>query len=400
MSLSNSLPTEFSVGLTWDAAGSSCRPADLDVACLALDPTGLIMDACFFNNPVALGGAMRHSGDSRDGAAPGIDEFITVSTAMLPPYTYALVFVAMCANDGDFGPCESAQMHCFSLGTALTSPVALGQAAAQRSTVVVLGIARRSSAGWALEATVRGFPAPARSFMDVYRDILPMVAIDPVMAEELKSRQPVFSLKKGEAVTLPVGLTSVMFGLGWDSRCDVDASCVGLSANGSSVFTVYFSDKKYRDVVEHSGDNLTGEGGGDDERILVKLDSMPPEVDSIFFTVNVFSSSKNFTDVESEYCRLVDVTTGRELVRFNSLDSGEYNGVVLVGLYRNKAFPQQWSFKATALPAMGRTVRDLVDECQALQRSHRAGDAPLPPKYQQNLDRARQKADGSCCVVQ
>lgn len=295
-------------------------------------------------------------------------------------------------------------MHCFTpAGAALTSPVALGQAAAQRSTVVVLGIARRGAVGgeWCLEAAVRGFPAPARTFMDVYRDILPMVAIDPVMAEELKSRQPVFALKKGESLCLPVGLTSVMFGLGWDSRCDVDASCVGLSSNGTPVFVVYFGDKNHRGIVVHSGDNLTGAGSGDDEQIRVQLDQMPEEVDSIFFTVNVFSSSKDFTDVDGEFCRLVDTSGSREreIVRFDCLDSGKYNGIVIVGLYRNRAFPQQWSFKATALPAEGRTVRDLIDECQALQRSQRDGSS-LPPQYQQTAMRAREKTDTSCCVIQ
>jgi stress response protein SCP2 len=204
------------------------------------------------------------------------------------------------------------------------------------------------------------------------------------MAAELRKQQPVFQLGKGDAMPVPIGLTKVRFGLGWDSCCDVDASCIGLTADGRHEFSVYFVSRDWEGIVTHSGDNTSGAGSGDDEQITVDLQRMPMRVASFFFTVNVFTSGKNFTDVAGEYCRLVDMERETELLRFKSLDSaGPYNGVVLVALHRTPGLPQQWTFSAVAYPAGGRTCRDLVDECQMLQRKALyGGEAPPPPPPQ------------------
>jgi stress response protein SCP2 len=293
-----------------------------------------------------------------------------VTLPAAPPHTYAFVFCVMCQERCDFSACETSQVHLFAAGQALALPFALGQLG--KSTFATIGVARRVGGGggdgpWAFEFLVRGFPA--RNFMDVYADILELVAIDRVMAAELRKQQPVFQLRKGDAMSVPIGLTKVRFGLGWDSRCDVDSSCIGLTADGHHEFSVYFGSRNWEGIVVHSGDNTTGEGSGDDEQITVDLQRMPMRIASLFFTVNVFTSGKDFTDVAGEYCRLVDMERETALLRFKSLDSaGANNGVVLVALHRTPELPQQWTFSAVAYPAEGRTCSALVDECQMLQR--------------------------------
>lgn len=443
------LPSRFAVGISWgdgfpSAAATTTAgtvvAVDLDFAAVALDSTGLIMDACFFNNPCPFGGALRHGGDVRgedavshhnNGGGGAVGERIDVDLSLLPPHTYAVAFIAMCAGDGDFGPCESAQMFCVApvaaaavdgagnVGgpyaapapeTSLMNPIALGTAAAQKATVVVLAVARRTSAdksllpSFSFQPCLAALPRPARSFMDAYPTLLPLIDIDPVMAQELRNRQPSFNLAKGESVRLPVGMTEVVFGLGWDSRCDVDASCIGLGPEGVEKFNVYFGNKNYANgVVAHGGDNLTGEGEGDDEQIVVRLAAMPLSVTALFFTVNVYTSGKDFTDVDGEFCRLFDATPnsanhGREICRYNSLDSGSYNGIVIAALFRNPHFPQQWEFEATALPGMGNTSACLIGECRALQRSKVSGE-PLREAYEARR-RAACKSRSGCCVVQ
>jgi stress response protein SCP2 len=153
-----------------------------------------------------------------------------------------------------------------------------------------------------------------------------------------------------------------------------------LTADGRHEFSVYFGSRNWEGIVVHSGDNTTGAGSGDDEQITVDLQRMPMRIASFFFTVNVFTSGKNFTDVAGEYCRLVDMERETELLRFKSLDSaGPYNGVVLVALHRTPGLPQQWTFGAVAYPAEGRTCSSMVDECQMLQRKALHGGAAPPP---------------------
>jgi stress response protein SCP2 len=362
-------PPERAVfGISWDDRTT----VDVDFVCVAMDSSGLILDVCFFNNMSALNNALTHGGDRRDGAASGLDETITVNASFLPPHAAVLFFCIQCASQ-DFSACSNLNVHVLGSGgaTALAPPSAVTQYLAN-GTFAILGAARCvGPAAWSFDVEVASYGAPCRSFMDAYPILCASLNIDPVMAKELAGAQPKFSLTKGQSLAIPVGLTQVTFGLGWDSRCDVDSSCIGLNRDGTLAFRVYYGDLNYHNVVCHTGDNTSGVGAGDDERITVRLGEIPSCVVSLFFTVNVFSGGKSFKDVQGEYCRLLDTSTsaaGVELVKFHTLDSGDYNGVVLVALHRVKHFPQQWKFIAVDLHCAGSTSRELVDECQALQR--------------------------------
>src|ERR1700750_1234824 len=107
-----------------------------------------------------------------------------------------------------------------------------------------------------------------------------------------------FSLSKGGNVSLTKqapGLTAALVGLGWDARTtsgadfDLDASALLVNASGkvlSDQHFVFFNNLRSPDgSVEHTGDNLTGEGEGDDEVIKVNLASVPTEIDKIVVVV-------------------------------------------------------------------------------------------------------------------
>jgi tellurium resistance protein TerD len=111
------------------------------------------------------------------------------------------------------------------------------------------------------------------------------------------------SLSKGGNVSLTKqapGLTAVLVGLGWDARSttgadfDLDASALMLGANGkilSDAHFVFFNNLTSPDgSVEHTGDNLTGEGEGDDEAIKVNLAAVPAECDKIVFPVSIYEA--------------------------------------------------------------------------------------------------------------
>mgnify|MGYP003365488816 CR=1 FL=1 len=184
------------------------------------------------------------------------------------------------------------------------------------------------------------------------------------------------SLSKNQTVSLAKqtdrSLTSVTLGVGWDvarpkgffgalfggaDSIDLDASAIIFDAARNPVDTVWFRQLQSRDgSIRHTGDNLTGEGDGDDESILIDLTRLPAAIEHIVLTVNSFRG-QTFDKVDNAYGRVVDNTTGRELARFNISDSGAHTGIILASLTRAGG---EWTFKAVGQRANGQTVHDLT----------------------------------------
>ncbi len=182
----------------------------------------------------------------------------------------------------------------------------------------------------------------------------------------LQKRQTVSLVKTGAPP-----LSRVTMGLGWDPATggrsiDLDASCIAFDARGKDVDKIWFMGKKgLRGAVVHSGDNLTGEGEGDDEQIVVDLSAVPSEVVALVFTVTSFGGQK-FTEVRRAYCRLLDANGG-ELVRFELSDTKASTGVVMCAMHRDTtgAAPS-WTMTALGEFADGKTVRAMVAPARAL----------------------------------
>ncbi|MDG4862328.1 TerD family protein [Streptomyces sp. T-3] len=168
------------------------------------------------------------------------------------------------------------------------------------------------------------------------------------------------SLSKGGNVSLSKeapGLTAVLIGLGWDVRTttgtdyDLDASALLCAEDGrvpSSGHFVFYNNLKSPDgSVEHTGDNLTGEGEGDDEVIKVDLAAVPAEVTKIVFPVSIHDAearAQSFGQVREAYIRVVNQSGGGELARYDlSEDAATETAMVFGELYRNGA---EWKFRA------------------------------------------------------
>ena len=99
--------------------------------------------------------------------------------------------------------------------------------------------------------------------------------------------------------------------------------------------------------VEHTGDNLTGEGEGDDEQIKVNLAGLGPEVDKIVFPVSIYDAdarSQSFGQVRNAFIRVVNRPTSNEIARYDlSEDASTETAMVFGELYRNGA---EWKFRA------------------------------------------------------
>ena len=168
------------------------------------------------------------------------------------------------------------------------------------------------------------------------------------------------SLSKGGNVSLSKeapGLTAVNVGLGWDARTtsgtdfDLDASALLVDQSNkilSDQYFVFFNNLRSPDgSVEHTGDNLTGEGEGDDEMIKVNLAGVPAEVDKIVFAVSIYdaeSRSQSFGQVRNAFIRVVNQAGGAEIARYDlSEDASTETAMIFGEVYRNAA---EWKFRA------------------------------------------------------
>lgn len=169
------------------------------------------------------------------------------------------------------------------------------------------------------------------------------------------------SLQKGQKVDLTKGnpgLSKIMVGLGWDTNkydggfdFDLDSAAF-LLADNSKVTTqddfVFYGNLTHKsDSVKHMGDNLTGEGEGDDEQIMVELSKVPSNITKIDFTVTIYDSDKrnqNFGQVSNAFIRIVNIDTNEELIRYDLGEDFSIETAVVVGeIYRNGS---EWKFNA------------------------------------------------------
>jgi tellurium resistance protein TerD len=170
------------------------------------------------------------------------------------------------------------------------------------------------------------------------------------------------SLTKGGNVSLTkeagaAGLTAVTVGLGWDIRTttgadfDLDASAIACGTDAKALSDkhfVFFNNLTSPDgTIEHTGDNLTGEGEGDDEQVKVALAAVAPDVDRIVFPVSIYDADvrgQSFGQVRNAFIRVVNQINGAELARYDLTEDASTETAMVFGeVYRNGA---EWKFRA------------------------------------------------------
>lgn len=190
----------------------------------------------------------------------------------------------------------------------------------------------------------------------------------------LLSKNQTISLTK----TTDNNLTSIVIGTGWDpvnkskgffgfggGSIDLDASVILLDEEKNEVDAIYFGHKKSKcGSILHHGDNLTGEGDGDDEIIDINLESLPSNVKYIGITVNSFKG-QTFDKVSNAYCRILDAKTNKELVKYSLSEQGNHTGIVIAYLEKVN---YEWMFTATGYPCQGRIIRDLKSDIVSVIR--------------------------------
>ncbi|MEU5254865.1 TerD family protein [Streptomyces longwoodensis] len=376
-------------------------PVRLDVSGLLLTADGKVRsddDFIFYNQPAGPGVTYRSGG----GAGP---DAITVDTAAVPPAIERIVVTASpdAAGQTFQGVEPTATLRNADDNSVLATftPPQLGTETA----LVVVEIYRRQGA-WKARAVGQGYAdglagiatdfgvtveepaqaAPAAQAAPPAPQAAPPAPVAPPQAAPQAPPMPPappappapgagkvnldkgrVSLQKNQTVSLMKGgrplLSQVRMGLGWEPAyrgkdIDLDASVIAYGPQRNHIDSCYFGKLTIvNGAIRHSGDNLTGEGGGDDEAITVDLGRLPQDVTGLVFTVNSFSGQK-FTEVAKAYCRLLDATTGEELVRFDLTNAEPQTGVLMAKLIRQ--FSGEWEMTALGDFVKARTVRNMV----------------------------------------
>ncbi|MEV7655514.1 TerD family protein [Streptomyces anulatus] len=382
-------------------------PVRLDVSGLLLTADGKVRsddDFIFYNQPSGPGVTYRSGG----GSAP---DAIVVDTAAVPPGIEKIVVTASpdAAGQTFQGIEPTATVRNADDGSALATftPPRLGAETA----LVVIEIYLRNGA-WKARAVGQGYanglagiatdfgvsveepaapvapPAPTAPAPVAAAPVAPVAApVDPRIAPpappapaappappaapagsgKINLDKGRVNLQKNQTVSLVKGgaplLSRVRMGLGWEPAfrgkdIDLDASVIAYGPNRNHLDSCYFGKLTILNgAIKHSGDNLTGEGAGDDEVIMVDLGRIPAEATGLVFTVNSFTGQK-FNEVAKAYCRLIDDASGEELVRFDLTGAEPQTGVMMAKLI--KQFTGEWEMTAMGEFVKSRTVRGMV----------------------------------------
>ncbi|MER6749764.1 TerD family protein [Streptomyces fungicidicus] len=366
-------------------------PVRLDVSGLLLTADGKVRsddDFIFYNQPAGPGVTYRSGG----GTTP---DAITVDTASVPPGIEKIVVTASPDAAGQtfqgIEPTATLRNADDNAVLATFTPPRLGDETA----LVIVEIYLRNGA-WKARAVGQGYanglagiatdfgvtveepaapaqpaPAPQAPPMPAAAPAAPAAPPAPPApapgSGKINLDKGRVSLQKNQTVSLIKGgrplLSQVQMGLGWEPAyrgkdIDLDASVIAYGPQRNHIDSCYFGKLQIvNGAIRHSGDNLTGEGGGDDEVITVDLGRLPMEVTGLVFTVNSFSGQK-FTEVAKAYCRLLDATTGEELVRFDLTSAEPQTGVMMAKLIRQ--FSGEWEMTAMGDFVKSRTVRGMV----------------------------------------
>jgi tellurium resistance protein TerD len=168
------------------------------------------------------------------------------------------------------------------------------------------------------------------------------------------------SLAKGERASLSKGVGhNFGVGLGWDAAApggasmDLDASAFILAGDklpSDKHFVYYNNLKGPGDAVIHTGDNLTGDGAGDDEKILINLDKLDPTIDEVSVIVSIYegiSKGQNFGQVKNAYIRICELNAdgsfGNEVMRADlEEDYSAYTVLQFGSIYKKN---DEWKFQ-------------------------------------------------------
>ena len=355
--------SKFGVGISWDKGP---KAVDVDLQAVIVDDKGVIIDAVYYNNMKALR-CITHSGDEQTGERAGLDETIWITMPRIPQQVKSVIFVVAAHNRGHLRDVSNGVIHVLE-DTMQNEVASYRMEESPHEVDAVLMMVKSDQGDWNLR--VLDSPAqPGRHFMDILEPTLGNL-IRGILPGAPKRQKVAFAMEKGAVVDLPQAssLGIVTAGLGWDvargSDIDLDVSVVFFGKDFQEVGAVFFGNTE-QFGVQHSGDNLTGEGSGDDEVIKVNLAKIPDTVAQMIFSVNIYTPNVTFDQVANAYCRVCS-EDGSELARYVLREARGETGLLIARLFREPG--DRWGFQAIGNFCRGRTYKDSLRDMAPLVR--------------------------------
>jgi len=394
-------------GLGWDVLKGG-KAIDLDTSCVAISFKGeVLMGECvYFANLQSQSGAIRHTGDEREGdedLGQGDDEIITVDLQRVPPSVCALFFIATVASEGySFKDVKSARIRLVDWASGAETARFYPGMSGAHTALFLARIARPSpNAEWALQA-MGDFDHTARDWGTLIpecklylSDLVRGIKADPSERVAVMRKGGVIRISdylNGGAAAVP---SQLVMGLAWDVtrgvNIDLDASAILLDASLQQIDLVFFGKLGSSDgSIKHGGDEREGDEKGDDEKIFLDLRRVHPAVKYIGFVVNSYSGQE-LDDVKDASCHLYDGASYRDLATFRMTDTkflDKHTALVMGMLFRDAA--GEWGFEIISEAAQGRTAHENVDELQRFIQKRNPqqrvlADPRLPPGAGQSL---------------
>jgi len=404
----------YGVGVSWDATNG--RNIDIDLQCVVVNNAGTITDCAYYNNLKAAR-AVTHSGDEAVGKPDKIEEMVWVNMRKLPTDVSLLIFVVAAYSGGQLKDVCNGRLHLFEEKESNEVALVEMERSAASVDVVAAMFLEPGTGTWKFH-TIDQPAQRGQHFMD----ILPLLSqvIRGFLPTAPAKQKVAFAMEKGGILDLPMDMGQIVVGLGWDvddGECDLDVSAVLMDTSGQDLETVFFGRlESEAHGVRHTGDNLTGEGDGDDEQIVVNLDRVGPNVSQICFVVNIYTPNHTFAQVANPFCRVVDTCSGAELCRYSLREAGRENGLIVARLAREAG--GRWGFHALGVPCRGRTYKDSLPQIRActsintsslVVRSHSLATSevsvsawpPSDPPAEITLPSPWEGNDaGKCCICQ
>jgi stress response protein SCP2 len=371
---------------------------DVDVLALLLTEAGRVRsdaDLVFYNEPRHASGTVRATGKQATGSST--TDTVEVDLAKIEPGVDRIV-LAGSADGGSFGAVRDLALRLTDSATGIEL-ARFPMADADTETAFIFGELYRRAGGWKFRTVGQGYasglaglatdfgitvddppaiPAQTPAAITVPTQIPTQI---PVPVPALVSARAVVNLDKGrvnlrknERVSLvktgAPALKRVRMGLGWDpavgagQSIDLDASVLAFDAKHHQIGIAWFMQlTEFGGALTHTGDNRDGEGAGDDEQIVIDLDRLPSTVHSLVFTINSFRGHK-FTEISRAFCRLIDASSGAELVRFDLSDSQPRTGVIMSVISRESG--DRWQMRAIGEFHDAKTARAMTGPAEQL----------------------------------
>ena len=388
------MASTIACGLGWDMLPGG-KAIDLDTSCVCVSFNGeVLIDECvYFANLKSRSGAIRHTGDEREGdedLGQGDDEIILVDLHRLPKKTCAMLFIATVATEGkSFRDVKTAKMRLVDWNTGSETCRFMPAMSGPHTALFLARVARKTpDAPWYLQA-MGEFDHTARDWGTLIPEVK-MYCSDLIKGIKIDAAERVAVMRKGGTIRLSdfggggqQVPTNLCVGLAWDVtdgvEIDLDASCIVLDANCRPLDLVFFGKLRSSDgAIQHGGDEREGDEKGDDEKIFLQLAKVHPSVKYIGVCINSYSGQE-LDDVKDTGCHIFNPQTMQDLATFKLTNAKflDKHTALLVGmLFRDEQ--GAWGFEIISEAAQGRTAQDNVDELQDFIR-RTAGSRSMPP---------------------